>query len=305
MEENSTISKYCSSKEHHNEIAISFCQKCEIYMCSKCDSIHNNLCPNHQKYDINLKNSFFSNNFTGFCPIKKHHQIQLEYFCKTHNELCCAKCIAKIKSKGNGQHTDCDVCNYEDIINEKKQNLKNNIKILEDLSNSLQSSIDELKIIVEKISKNKEEIKLNIQKIFTKIRNALNNREDELLLDIDKKYDEFYYKEESIKEIEKLPKKIEISLEKGKVIDKEWDNDNKLNIIINDCINIENNINEINQINNNIKRFNDNKIKIKFYHIEENMTESIKKFGYISNDDFLFNIYIISNNEDYIKYLKS
>ena len=28
----------------------------------------------------------------------------------------------------------------------KKQNLKNNIKILEDLSNSLQSSIDELKI---------------------------------------------------------------------------------------------------------------------------------------------------------------
>ena len=74
-----------------------------------------------------------------------------------------------------GQHNDCNVCYYEDIINEKKENLKNNIKILEDLSNSLQSSIDELKIIVEKISKNKEEIKLNIQRAFTKIRNEINN----------------------------------------------------------------------------------------------------------------------------------
>ena len=34
------------------------------------------------------------------------------------------------------------------------------------------------------------------------------------------------------------------------------------------------------------------------------MIENIKKFGNISNDDFLFNSYIINNNEDYIKYLK-
>ena len=40
----------------------------------------------------------------------------------------------------------------------KKENLKNNIKILEDLLNTLQSSIDELKIIYEKITKDKEEI---------------------------------------------------------------------------------------------------------------------------------------------------
>ena len=52
----------------------------------------------------------------------------VDYFCKTHNLLNFAKCAA-IKRKGNGQHTDCNVCNYEDIINEKKENLKNNIKI--------------------------------------------------------------------------------------------------------------------------------------------------------------------------------
>ena len=55
-------------------------------------------------------------------------QDMVDYFCKTHNLLNFAKCAA-IKRKGNGQHTDCNVCNYEDIINEKKENLKNNIKI--------------------------------------------------------------------------------------------------------------------------------------------------------------------------------
>ena len=34
----------------------------------------------------------------------------------------------------------------------------------------------------------KEKLKLDIQKIFTKLRSILNDREDKLLLDIDKKY---------------------------------------------------------------------------------------------------------------------
>ena len=33
---------------------------------------------------------------------------------------------------------------------------------------------------------------------------------------------------------------VKLSLEKGKLIDKEWNDKNKLNSIINDCINIEN-----------------------------------------------------------------
>ena len=41
----------------------------------------------------------------------------------------------------------------------KKNKLKNNINTLKELSNTLQSSIDKLNIILGKISKNKEEIK--------------------------------------------------------------------------------------------------------------------------------------------------
>ena len=48
-------------------------------------------------------------------------------FCKNHNTLCCAACISKIQSKGNGKHKNCDVCNIEEIKDEKKNTLKNNI----------------------------------------------------------------------------------------------------------------------------------------------------------------------------------
>ena len=69
--------------------------------------------------------------------------------------------------------------------------------------------------------------------MFTNIRNELNNREDELLLEVDKKFENNYFKEELIKESEKLPNKIKIALEKGKNIDKEYDK-NKLNLLIKD-----------------------------------------------------------------------
>ena len=184
-------------------------------MCNKCETIHSNLCPKHHIY--HLENKEFDEIFTGFCK-EKGHYIEIKYFCKTHNQLCCAACISKIKEKGDGQHKYCEVCTIENIKEEKKNKLKQNIKCLEDLSNTLEQSINELKKIFDKINENKEELKNNIQNIFTKIRNALNSREDELLLEVDNQFNNLFGNEEIIKESEKLPNKIKISLEKGKKI---------------------------------------------------------------------------------------
>ena len=164
----------------------------------------------------------------------------------------------------------------------KKNKLKQNIKCLEDLSNTLEQSINELKKIFDKINENKEELKNNIQNIFTKIRNALNSREDELLLEVDNQFNNLFGNEEIIKESEKLPNKIKISLEKGKKIDKNWDND-ELKSIIQDCINIENNVKIINIINENIKKCNYNNYEeIKFSPNDNginNFLDKIKRFG--------------------------
>ena len=261
----------CSSEEHKELDAISFCPECRIYMCNKCQNLHTPLFKNHHSHNLNKGEEIF----TGFCK-EKNHPNRLEYFCKEHNQLCCAACIAKINDKGDGQHKDCDVCGIENIKEEKKNKLKENIKILEDLSNSFNNIFKEMKEIFENVEKNKEDLKLKVQKSFTKIRTALNEREDKLLEEIDNLFNKRYFNEDIINKGEKLPKKIKVSLDKGKQINKEWDNENLISYI-NDCINIENNIKNIDIIKESINKYKtNNKVKIEFSPNEESLNDFIK-----------------------------
>ena len=93
-----------------------------------------------------------------------------------------------------------------------------------------------------------------------------------MLLELDNKYEEIYFNEDIIKKGEKLPKQIKINLDKGKILDKEWnEDDNKIIQRINDCLNIENNIQNIININNNIDKCNSEEIKIYFFPEDENI----------------------------------
>ena len=287
--------KKCSLKKHLEIDAISYCTECKLFLCNKCKNHHSELFENHESYNLDINTNEL---FIDICKYENHHY-KLEFFCKSHNQLCCLACICKINKQGYNQHKDCKVCEIKDIENEKKNKLKENIKNLEDLYNNLEQSINELKQIFENFNESKENLKLNIQKIFTKIRNTLNDREDELLLEVDKQYDNIYCNEEIIKEYEKLPNKTKIYIEKGKKIEKEWDK-NKLNSLINDCINIEKNIDEINKIKEKIKKCNSNKnIKIKFNQNKDEINkfiENIKIFGKIINKEFKYKFKKCPNN---------
>ena len=180
---------------------------------------------------------------------------------------------------------DCEICYLENIKEEKKNKLIENIKCLEELEIKFNDSLNELKEILIKIEKNKEELKLNVLKIFTKIRNAINEREDQLLLIIDNKFNNQFINDEIIKKGERLPKKIKESLEKGKKINTDWNNNNLLTYI-NDSINIENNIKEIKSIKEDINKCNENDKIIKFKPKEDSLNkliETIKSFGEIYN----------------------
>ena len=274
--------KKCSSKKHDID-AINYCDSCKIFMCNKCSNLHSELFESHQPLKLSKD---MKEIFTGVCKESSHKDL-LNYFCKTHNILCCAACISKIKSKGNGLHQNCDIYNIEEIKEEKKNKLEENIKYLEDLTKTLDKSIKELKEIYEEISKNKEEIKLKIQKIFTRIRTALNDREDELLLEVDNIFDEKFFNEDIIKLSEKIPNKIKSSLEKGKLINNKWDDNNELYSLINDCINIENNIKNIKLINEHTNKYNFKDNPFKFMPDEEKeinyLLDIIKSFGSLQN----------------------
>ena len=293
--------KKCSKIEHKDIDAISYCQECKIYICNKCSNFHQELFNTHQ---INI----LDNNQEIFIDIckEKNHPLKLEFYCKNHNQLCCAACLTKVETKGYGQHKDCEICIIEEIKEEKKNKLKDNIKYLEDLSKNLNNSIKELKELFDKIDERKEEVKSRIQNIFTKIRTVLNEREDELLLEVDNKFKDLFGNENIIKEYEKLPNKIKLSLEKGKLINNEWNDDNKLSSIISNCINIEDNIKNINIINENIEKCKINSEMNIEVNLEEEHTNNLMKYikslgNYdISNLDSL----ILKNKEEFNKFSK-
>ena len=281
----------CSSSKHAEVDAISFCSDCNKYFCNKCLKFHDET-ENHKAINLNQKDEIFVDK----CK-EENHPNKLEFYCKDHNILCCLACTSKFKEKGYGQHYDCNVKHLDDIKDEKRNKLKENINNLEELNNKIDESINKLKEIFKQINKNKDDLKLKVQGIFTKLRSALNDKEDKLLLDIDEYYNNIYFKEDIIKKSEKLPNKIKKSIEKGKIINKEW-NENNLSSLINDCIIIENNIKEINIINDNIKKYNSNKdIKI-IYNIKEeqinNMIYKFKNFGNIITNDMLYDDYKIN-----------
>ena len=292
--------KYCSFQGHEKIPADIYCISCKVYMCQKCESFHSKLLSNHKVFNMDKMNN--EDVSQEFCHQEKHN-IELQYYCRNHNILCCAKCITKIRNKENGIHKDCDICTIEEIKNEKMTKLNQNINNLEILANNLEESMKRLKNIFEKINENKEDIKNRIQKIFTKIRSELNNREDLLLQEVDDIFEKNFFGEEIIKKGEKLPNKVKKSLEKCKLIENN-NEENKIVSLINDCISIEENINEINNINDSISKCNTlTDVKVIFHPKEDDdsqtniLIQEINHFGkLVRNDEAFFDSSIINND---------
>ncbi len=271
----------CSSDKELD--AIVYCGECKIYMCSKCEQFHSKLLSAHQTMNLDKEDGEI---FTGICK-EPNHGNKLEFFCKNHNTLCCVSCTSKIGKKGLGLHKDCDVCFLEDIKEEKKEKFKSNTKYLEEISNTLKESIDNLIKTNEKIAKDREDIHLKIEKTFSKIRSKVNNREEEILTEVNGLFDKMYIDEKNLKKWDELPNAIKSSLEKGKKIES---NDDKLVLFIDECINIENNLKEINKINQIIKKNIDKGYKEVQFNFDEEQIDSllgyIKIFGNISVNNF-------------------
>ena len=266
--------KKCSTSKHANIDAILYCPECKKYICHKCQNFHSEFFEDH--IPINLdKNDNGDDLFINICE-QKNHNNKLEFYCKNHNTLCCGLCCTKIKNDIYGQHKDCEICSINEIKEEKKNKLKENIKLLENLSKNFEKSFDELKVLLEKINEDKEKYKINIQKKFTEIRNCLNEKEDQLLSLIDEYYNSTYFKGDIIKETEKLPKKIKLSLKIGENIEKKWD-DNNLSLMLNNCINIEKNIKDINKINECIEKFHSNDNKKIIFELDDKKINDISE----------------------------
>ena len=269
----------CSSVEHSKIDAVIFCPTCNIFLCNKCqNNFHSKIFANHPIKNLTDEKK---DNFIDLCN-EHNHLSKFEYFCKTHNKLCCVKCIAKIKDENNGQHKDCDIISLKEIKTEKEKKFKENYVKLEEISKNLENTINHFKILIEQINKDKEYLILGIQKVFTKIRTALNEREDELISKVKEIYKESFFDEEIVKESEKLPLKVKQSLESINEIKEIPNIEKELSSEINYYIEFENNLNKIEEINKTINKCNSNKTRIVFESNYNQLENLIKKFGNIN-----------------------
>ena len=123
----------CSLNKHKDIDLKLICLECNIYMCNKCENFHSKLFPNHKTYNSE-KN--IDEIFPGLCK-EKGHMLKLQFFCKTHNQLCCGALIAKIQEDNIGIHKDCAICTLKEIKEGKKNSIDSNINYLKELSNKL------------------------------------------------------------------------------------------------------------------------------------------------------------------------
>ena len=293
--------KKCSFEEHKDIDAISYCSKCDIYVCEKCKDYHNNLINRNHNQIFNKENN-------EIC-LEKNHQEKLEYFCRTHNKLCCRACVTKIKGLGNGQHSECDICFVKDITDERKNILEQNIIYLKNNRTSFDSLINKLKQAYKEISDKKEKLKIRIQKFFTKIRNEINKREDQLLLIVEQVYENYFFNKNFSKDIDKIENKLNLSINKEMLVSNEYNND-EINFIslINDCILIEDCIKEINYLKENYEKYEKNEtlaIDLKLKEEEINFLNNIKNLGniYANNFFFKFKFFIDEYNYTNRKYI--
>ena len=136
----------CSSSKHVEFNAVFYCPECQKYLCNKCLGLHTELFEDHKIINLNEKKEIFIDN----CKEENHNE-KLKFYCKDHNTLCCAFCTSKIKKEGYGQHSDCDINLLEEIEDEKRNKLKENINNLKEIYNQIEQTINKLKEIFDYI----------------------------------------------------------------------------------------------------------------------------------------------------------
>lgn len=289
----------CSNQEHKDLPAEFYCPQCKIYMCKTCASFHNNMFSSHNPTPIEPSRPEESLEFSGLCPLPKHHYAPFDYYCLSHQELCCSACISKINTIGHGNHKDCEVILLREIENKKKNELPNNINELKNLQKKIEELIDEINKLKIEVNNNKEEVKKEVQRIFEEIRAAVNQRENEILDEIDKKFEKALEitKDKEIVNNEKLPSKITFYIEKGTSTQNDWPKNN-LNENIQVCVNIENLIRELKSKYKNIKSNHNINISLKFVSEEkaQELISKIMNFGNLFFNGFFFKDPPLTNN---------
>ena len=284
----------CFNDDHEEQVAATkFCPECKQFYCEDCLKLHNKLYKKHKPKALEDKIIF-----KGMCNEYQHNE-KYEYFCRTHNKLCCSKCTTKIKDETHGEHSNCEVCKLVDILSEKEKIFEENrAKINKKKYKLVNESIANFEKYRGNKVETKKSIKAQIEKAFQNYEKALAERKNQLLSNVDEIYKSFKL-EEYDKKITKLTNKLsDISGLIG--MSEEIKAENEMNTLIEFYCRVENDLNNINALNDEINKYSTKRQNINFILDLDKFKKKLSQFGEvkaIGNEDVPANNIIEEENE--------
>ncbi|CAG2186788.1 unnamed protein product [Mytilus edulis] len=187
--------------------ADAFCPQCEDFLCGACQNYHKvaKLLNSHQTISIveYMKLPTFIKNVNIKCA---DHENIFEFYCKTHDNLCCKQCLIT-------SHNDCnEITLIEDLLSmsalQKTSALDDIEQILKCLSTNIHTAIDDRKRNLYEIQQQKDNLLGKIKEKRREINNLLDQLEKSLLQELSEVEKESNQKMEMvIKELEERSSK--------------------------------------------------------------------------------------------------
>ncbi|CAG2200835.1 unnamed protein product [Mytilus edulis] len=201
-------------KRHLNKSAEEYCPQCEEALCRECRDHHklSKLLKSHQTITVDKYNKLpsFIKQISQNC---EEHDCFLEFYCKSHDALCCKLCLIS-------GHKECKGTIFiEDFLKpltgHQSAALDNIEKVLQDLQSNICSAIKDRNRNLTELREQKRVIEEQIKEKRKEINNLLDNLEEELLQKVS------IHEKTNCREIEEIITKLEDEKEKVDEIQKE------------------------------------------------------------------------------------
>ncbi|XP_048246707.1 uncharacterized protein LOC124112462 isoform X3 [Haliotis rufescens] len=166
----------CTNEDDGNQ-AVCWCQDCEEFLCEYCQNMHSSvkLTKNHVLQNFGDMGPTVSN-IPSYCSIHKHHPLYL--FDKSCKKLICARCRIE-------DHADHEVVELDVVADTVTKQLDHHKNELSKLQARQQSHMQSLRQGSEFTDKTHNTLKESIGHTFQSLRSQLDQREKELLIDLE------------------------------------------------------------------------------------------------------------------------
>ncbi|XP_048246718.1 tripartite motif-containing protein 45-like isoform X2 [Haliotis rufescens] len=166
----------CTNEDDGNQ-AVCWCQECEDFLCEYCQNMHGSvkLTRKHVLQNFSDMEPTVSN-IPAFCSIHKHHLLYL--FDKSCKKLICVKCRFD-------DHADHEVVELDVVADTVTKQLNHNTDELSALQARQQSHMQSIRQGTESTDRTHNTLKETIGHTFQSLKSQLDQREKELLIDLE------------------------------------------------------------------------------------------------------------------------